>query len=262
VNTPTPARIYNALTRGKDAFKADRKAAGQLRKLIPDIEFAALRNRDFVERAVRFLAGSGIRQFIDIGVGLPVSGLDTDSVREVAREIAPEVRVAYVDNDPQVLVHARAVLDVTDVTAVLDGDLRDAAGILKDPALCELIDLGQPVGILLAAVIHFVGDEESPYAAVEILKQIMAPGSYLVISHCTADGISKDAQAASRKIYEASSAAVYPRSHGEVLRFFDGLDIVDPGVTEVTHWLGDPAVSSLNRQTLMYAGIGKKPWLR
>ena len=185
--TPNVGGIYDALLNGKDNYAEDRQAASELIAAIPDVATGARANREFLGRAVRFLAGEAdIRQFIDIGAGLPTMG----NSHEVAHEVAPDARVAYVDIDPVVVSHARGLLPgkIPEVCAILS-DLRDPAGIFDHPDLRPHIDLRQPAAILLVAVLHFIPDSEDPYRAVSFLKAAMAPGSYLVVSHGTGDNL-------------------------------------------------------------------------
>jgi len=248
---PNIARMYDYWLGGKDNYAADREAAEELLRLIPESILACRHNRLFLQRAVQFLTTeAGIGQFIDIGTGLPT--------QNNVHEMAPDARVVYVDNDPVVIAHANALLVKRATVRAIRGDLRQPRDILADPGLQELIDLGEPVAILLVAIVHFVDDEEEPYRIADALKAAMAPGSYLVISHVTADeipaAISQDAQ----RVYRGASAAVTPRSRAQVERFFDGLDLVDPGVVETSAWRPKLSLPSPGR-VLSYAGMARKP---
>jgi S-adenosyl methyltransferase len=196
---------------------------------------------------------AGIRQFLDIGAGLPSAG----AVHEIARGLVPQARVLYADYDPVVLRHAQALIgDALNVAAVR-ADLRDPARLLAHPAADRLIDLGEPVAVLLVAVLHFVEDREDPCAVVNWLKDQMAPGSYLVISHVTADHIAPAAAARAREAYAGASAPAVTRSREEIARFFGGLAMVPPGLVDVSAWR--PAhLGTAAGPVLFYAGIGHK----
>jgi hypothetical protein len=181
---PHPARMYNAYLGGNDNYPADRAAVRQIVRDFPEVPAMALANRAFLGRAVRFLAAeAGIRQFIDIGTGIPSAG----NVHEVAGRAAPDTRVVYVDNDPIVHVHANALLTGSGTTGIVLADLRDPAAILAHPALLELIDFTKPVALLLVAILHFIKDEEDPAGIVATLRDSLPAGSYLALSHGTLD---------------------------------------------------------------------------
>ena len=179
---PDAGRIYNYLLGGKDNYSEDRQAASQLLAMVPDARAAAWANRRFLARTVRFLArDAGIRQFIDIGAGFPIAG----NVHQVAQELEPQARVAYVDHDPVVVTHARALLCTAPGVCAFEGDLRDPQGIMGHPDLQAVIDLREPAAIMLGAVLHFIPDEDGPHKLVDLLMAAVVPGSYLVISHAT-----------------------------------------------------------------------------
>ncbi|MBO2455459.1 SAM-dependent methyltransferase [Actinomadura barringtoniae] len=228
----SPARIYDFLLGGKDNYGVDRAAAEEIIGLVPDAPLAARLNRAFLTRAVEYLTAAGIRQFIDVGAGLPTQG----NVHEVAQRAAPEARVVYVDNDPVVLAHGRALLETSSGVAVIEGDLRRPEEILADARVRELIDFDRPVGLLLMAVLHFVTDEDKPHAHVRRLTDALPPGSHLAVSHGWTGGLGETAFEAAQVIYRRTGSAVQPRDPGEVERFFDGLDLVAPGVTWLSEW--------------------------
>ena len=229
LRTPDVGRIYDALLGGKDNYAEDRGAARRLITAIPDIAAGARANREFPGRAVRFLAGeAGIRQFLDIGAGLPTMG----NSHAAAREVASDARVAYVDIDLVVISHAQGLLGKNPEVRALLGDLRNPEGILDHPDLWAHLDLRQPAVVLLVAVLHFVLDEEA-FPAVGYLKDAMAPGSYLVISHGTSDSLGRDAVAEIRQVYGAATAPAAPRTEEGIARFFDGLEMVPPGLCDV-----------------------------
>jgi len=256
---PNAARIYNYFLGGKDNFAVDREAAQKMLAVLPGTVDACRDNRAFLQRAVRFLAGeAGIRQFLDIGAGLPTMG----NVHEVAQEVAPDARVAYVDYDPVVLSHARALLATNPNVIVVEGDLRQPEAILADASLRELIDFSQPVALLLVAVLHFVSDRERPHEVVRALVDALPPGSYLALAQSTPDDVPDEVTEAMKSAYTNASAQVTPRPFEEVARFFDGLAPIDPGVVDVTRWRPDlpPARPSgkAGRQSLVYGGVAKK----
>ena len=251
---PNAGRIYNFLLGGKDNYEQDRQAAGQLLALVPDARAAAWANRRFLARAVRFLAeDAGIGQFIDIGAGLPAPG----NLHQVARELDPRARVAYVDNDPVAVSHARALLCTAPGVCAFEGDLRDPAGILGHPDLRAVIDLSAPAAIVLSAVLHHIPDEDSPHKLVDMLTAAMAPGSYLVVSHATSEDIGADAAGQVQELYEQATAPAVFRSRAEVGRFFEGLELVRPGIGNVAAWHAGPLPPQPGR-TIVLGGVGRK----
>jgi S-adenosyl methyltransferase len=253
VSVPNVARIYDFILGGKDNFEADRAAAAQLLAVIPGGPGPARMNRAFLGRVVHFLAAErGIRQFLDIGSGLPTAA----NVHEIAQAADPDARVVYVDNDPVVVLHAMALLEdrARGVVAVR-GDLRDPAAVTASPAVRELIDFSQPVAVLMFAVLHFVSDADDPAALVAGFADVMAPGSALALSHITDENIGEGAARAGRAVYQSSSAPIVPRSRAQIEAFFDGLDLLPPGVTGISHWPGpDPGGAELH----FYGGVAVK----
>lgn len=254
-NVPNVARIYDFMLQGKDNFASDREAAGRLLKAVPDAARAARDNRQFLGRAVWFLAReAGIRQFLDIGTGLPTLG----NVHEVAHCAEPTSRVVYVDNDPVVLTHARALLaDSLKVTAA-HGDLRNPDHLFSLPEVRALIDFSEPVAVLMVAVLHFVADSEDPWSIVERYKSVMAPGSYLVLSHVTGDRLPDHAIRQAAEVYEHASVPGVARSRREVTRFFRGLEMVSPGLVDPCHWRRSSPPGKPG-PVIFYAGVGRKP---
>ncbi len=251
-----PARVYDVLLGGKDNFAADRAAAEQGLKANPNAATAPLQNRAFLRRTVSFLAARGIRQFLDIGTGLPTS----PNVHEVAQAADPSARIVYVDNDPLVLTHARALLTggPEGRTAYVDGDLRKVEGILAAPELRETLDLGQPVGVLLFAVLHFLDDADRPYEMVRELMAAVPPGSYLVLSHITAD---HDPQSWAKfaEVMRRQGITSRLRDLDEVAGFFDGLELVDPGVVPILRWRPEEPTPFSDAQVALYGGVARKP---
>ncbi|MET8863851.1 SAM-dependent methyltransferase [Nonomuraea sp. NPDC004580] len=235
---PHPARIYDYLLGGKDNFASDREAAEALIKLSPGTREGVRAHRAFVGRAVRYMAAeAGITQFLDIGTGLPTQ----DPTHVIAQRAVPEARVAYVDNDPIVSVHGRALLtgDPAGATEMIEADLREPEKILNDPAVRDLLDFTRPVAVILAGILHFITDEENPYGVVEQLKAAVPSGSHLLLSHITMDFADHLSREEFTKPYDNSSAPMVPRSHDETMRFFDGWNLLEPGLVEVVTWRPD-----------------------
>jgi len=255
VTVPNVARIYDHLLGGKDNFAADREAARRLLAAVPDAARAARANRAFLARAVRFLAEeAGIRQFLDVGTGLPTQG----NVHEIAQAADPRARVLYCDNDPMVVVHANALLADNLTVVASQADLRDPDYLFTLPVTRTLIDINKPLGVLLVAVLHFLPDGDDPWALVDWIKHRLAPGSYIVISHVTGDGIPAEAAHAAAEVYQGASAPGVARSHEEIARFFTGLEMAEPGLVEVSAWRA-PLPARWPRPVLFFAGIGRKP---
>ena len=252
---PNVARIYDALLGGKDNYAADREAAEELLKAVPGAMAAARENRAFLGRAVRFLAGeAGIRQFLDIGTGLPTLG----NVHEIAQAANPAARVVYADYDPVVLLHANVLLAKAVTVAAVNADLRYPRDLLTSPAVRALIDFDEPVAVLLVAVLHFLEDSDDPWKIVDCIKDHMAPGSYLVVSHVTGDDLPPDARQQAREVYENASAPGVTRAYDDIARFFDGLVMLAPGLVNVPTWRPD-RITRTPHETLFYAGIGREP---
>ena len=255
-SVPNVARIYNCWLGGKDNYAADRKVASEILEIAPDAMVTARENRRFLRRAVRFCAEeTGIRQFIDIGTGLPTQG----NVHEVAQGIDEGSRVVYVDYDPVVVSHAQALLADEKTVTAIRGDLRHSSDILGHPNLRKFIDFSQPVAVLLIAVLHFISDHEDPYGNVRDLMKAMPPGSYLVISHATADFAPDEVSSEVQAIYESATAPITPRTHAEVADFFKaaGLELIEPGVVGIGDWHRE--WGSRPGRTIVYGGAGKKP---
>jgi SAM-dependent methyltransferase len=228
-----PARRYDYLLGGKDNFAADRESGDRMIAAIPSARTGALENRRFLCRAVTYLtAQAGIRQFLDIGSGIPTS----PNAHEVAQGIAPDARIVYADNDPIVLAHARALLTSSPqgATAYLDADLHQPEEILAHPDLRRTLDLSQPVALVLAALLHFFPDSDDPHALLAPLIHALAPGSYLVMSHATIDFLPADV--ADRAARVTSAEAIHTRSKSEFAAFFDGLQLVEPGIVPTVEW--------------------------
>jgi S-adenosyl methyltransferase len=257
---PAPARIYDYLLGGQHNFAADQAAAEQIVKAVPEIRDAAWSNRGFHQRAARWLAGQGIRQFIDIGSGLPTVG----NTHEVVQRVWPETRVVYVDNDPLVRALSTALLAGDGTTGVMLGDLRDPDGILGNPELRRLIDFAEPVGLLMTGVLMFVADESDPYGLVSRYVGQLAPGSYLSLSHLSADHKSERAVNEFRAVFDTATEHMYFRSRDEVARFFTGLDLVPPhegaaaGLCYTGVWgAEDPAAADTDGSRWLWCGVAQ-----
>ena len=232
---PHAARMYDYYLGGKNHFAADRETADKVIAAMPGVRTGPRENRAFLGRAVRYLAAeAGIRQFLDIGTGLPA----TNSVHEVAQAVAPDARVVYVDNDPLVLVHARALLTSAPEgqTAYIQADLRDPGEILSSPVVRSVLDFSKPIALMLVAVLHFVGDEHKPAELVAALCEALPAGSYLVASHITAEH-NPAGSAAGQRAYRGGGVPMRPRDHDLFAEIaFAGLDLVSPGVVLVSEW--------------------------
>ena len=252
-----PARVYDYLLGGTDNFLADQDVARALMALEPSSRAIARANRAFLGRAVRFLAGAGIRQFLDIGSGIPTQG----NVHEIAQQASPDARVVYADVDPIVIAHSKALLAGRQNAAIVEADLHEPAEILARPDIGRLIDFSQPVGLLLVSVVHFLSDQDDPWRIVASFRDPLAPGSYLVLSHGTSEG-KPDVIRAVENVYNANvSTSAHARSRAEILRLFDGFTLVDPGLVYIPEWRPDgpgdrPASSG---QFGNMAGVAQKP---
>jgi S-adenosyl methyltransferase len=251
-----PARIYNYWLGGKDNFAADREAAEQAIAANPQIVTDVRANRTFLARVVRFLAAEcGIRQFLDIGTGLPT----TSNTHEVAQAAAPDARVVYVDNDPIVLTHARALLASTPegATAYLNADLRDPSAILG--AAAQTLDFGRPVALLLLIILHLIPDGDDPHGIVGRLVGALPGGSYLVLAHPASDVRAASMAEMTRRVNERiSGPKATMRDRAEVTRFFAGLDLLDPGVVQPQQWRPEPGVLG-PPQVTAWCGVARKP---
>ena len=232
-----PARRYNYWLGGKDNFAADRESGDLLAKSYPAARVAARANRAFLGRAVRYLAAdAGIRQFLDIGTGLPTA----DNTHQVAQRVAPDARIVYVDNDPMVMVHARALLTSTPAgqTRYIEDDLRNPDKILAQAA--EVLDPSRPVGLILVAVVHFLADADEANRVVHTLLDALAPDSHLVMSYATTDFLTPELKANWDESLRTGRSDVHPRTRAEFDEFLTGLEVIDPGVVAVGDWRPDP----------------------
>ncbi|MEU2775169.1 SAM-dependent methyltransferase [Streptomyces sp. NPDC007162] len=248
---PHPARIYDYLLGGKDNYEVDRQAADRLAAVAPEVFIGVRANRAFLQRAVRHVIDSGVRQILDVGTGLPTS----PNIHEVAQGLAPDVRVAYVDNDPIVKAHGDALLSRSGSTSIVLADLRDPQSVVDHPEVRRVIDFGRPVALFLVAILHFVRDDEEPERIVATLRDALPPGSFLVLSHATADFADRsDAQA----VYNNATATMTLRPRDRVERFFEGFELVEPGVAQVPFWRPDTTPPAGSEEIGFYGGVAVK----
>ncbi|MDT0608647.1 SAM-dependent methyltransferase [Streptomyces lancefieldiae] len=250
---PHPARMYDYFLGGKDNYEVDQKAAEQFMKAAPEVRAGVLANRHFMHRAVRHVvAEGGVRQILDVGTGLPTE----PNVHQIARAVAPETRVAYVDNDPIVSTHSRTLADGADTSVVL-ADLRDPRAILDHPEVRGVIDFDRPVALLLVAVVHFVSDAEDPDGVVATLRDALPAGSYLVLSHATGD-VHEDRREDAAAVYNDATASLHLRPHARVLDLFGDFALVEPGLVRVTDWRPDEAPRRDAPPIGIYGGVARK----
>jgi hypothetical protein len=258
---PHPARMHDYLLGGSDNYRVDRDAVEQVAALMPRTLQAAHELRNFTHRAVRFMAGEGIRQFLDVGCGVPTS----PNVHEIAGEIMSGVRVAYVDNDPIVRVHAQARLPRTGDQVFIPADLREPQGILESAALRALLDFGRPIGLLLSAVIYYLSDEDEPGRAIATLRDALPPGSFVAVSHVSFDLAPQEELASLAAIAPLTNRSATPmkvRTEPEIRAYFDGFELVEPGLVQISQWRPDlaSAVEGVPQGTGIYAfaAVGRK----
>ncbi|WP_431985481.1 SAM-dependent methyltransferase [Streptomyces griseoflavus] len=254
---PHPARMYDWYLGGKDNYPVDEAMGRQMLALDPRVPVMARVNRAFMQRATRWLAGRGVRQFLDIGTGIPTE----PNLHQVAQDVVPDARVVYCDNDPIVLAHAAALLRGTDegATEYLQADARDPDAILEGAR--KVLDFGEPIALSLIALLHFVPDEDGARHLVRRLLDPLPPGSHLVLTHATADFTPEESAAATAKL-KAAGVTLALRSREDVSRFFDGLDLVPPGVTIPHEWhpeLGDPVPGQADGVIPGYGAVARKP---
>jgi hypothetical protein len=260
---PAPARIYDYLLSGENNFQVDRDAAERITALVPELRDCAWANRGFHQRSAKWIAQRGIRQFIDIGSGLPTVG----NTHEVVRQVDPGCRVVYVDNDPMVREHATAMLEDNETARIILGDLRDPDSLLAHPDLQALVDFGQPTGLLMTAVVHFVADESDPWRLLAGYLDRLAPGSYLSLSHLSDDQKPPRAVREFRRVFDHATEQMHFRSRHDVERMFTGLDLVSPhhpgggGRLEYAGDWGaeDLALSDSDGSRWLYCGVGQRP---
>lgn len=253
-SVPHTARMYDYFLGGKDNYEVDRETAEQALAIYPQIRALARENRAFLGRAVRFLAAHGVRQFLDIGTGIPSPG----NTAEVAHAVAPDARVVYVDNDPIVMTHASALLADRDPahTSIVYGDLRDPHAILESPQVRDVLDFTQPIAVMLVAILHFIDDSERPAEIVRTLMDAVPPGSYLALSHGTAaeDEQAKEAAAT----YDRANARLTLRNRAQITPFLDGLELVEPGLVPMPWWQPQSEVTVDPEENWGFAAVAYK----
>ncbi|MEZ0094813.1 SAM-dependent methyltransferase [Streptacidiphilus sp. EB129] len=254
---PNIARIYDFLLGGKDNYASDREVGGRIAQALPEVHLGVQQQRAVLRRVVEYLTReAGLRQLVDIGSGLPTA----ENVHQVAQRIDPATRVVYVDNDPVVLTHARALLADNKQTVVVDGDLIKPSALITDQALRAHIDFDQPVGLLLCGILHYVLDEEDPAGVVRTLVDALPSGSYVFIHHLISAG-DPDAAQAEAALRQGVGRGQF-RTRDQVAAFLDGLDLVDPGVVTVAEWRPDAGTPSLDANPVLRlaaVGVGRKP---
>jgi S-adenosyl methyltransferase len=260
-SVPTAARIYDYMLRGRNYFEADERACQRLLTAVPYARDIAAANRGFHQRAAKWIAEQGVRQFVDIGSGLPTVG----NTHEVVEMVTPDARVVYVDRDPMVALHSRAIIAGKELVSVICADLREPESILEHPDLRNVIDFGQPVGLLTTAVFHFVSDTSDPWTLLSRYVDVLSPGSYLSLSHFTDDYKPPVAAEDFRAVFDAAADHLYYRSRAKVERFFNGLELVrpyqgaDPGVTFAGYWgCEDVELADSEGSRWLYCGVAKK----
>lgn len=254
VGVPSVARVYDAILGGKDHFAIDRVIADKAMAVMPNARTGARVNRAILERGVRYMAREGIDQFLDLGSGLPTAR----NTHEVAREENPRARVVYVDNDPIVLAHGRALLAENDRTRVVNADVRDARDVLTRPEITELLDLKRPLGLLMVAVLHHLADADDPAGLVRTYREALAPGSYLFITHfCDSTPEGRELE----HLFLSTLGSGRFRSRATIEGFFAGTEPVEPGVVLLPHWRPDTPVTDESAYVglTMIGGLGRVP---
>ena len=254
---PNVAWVYDALLGGADNLAVDRLAARALTAAVPGAREGACANRAFLGRTVDYLAReAGISQFLDIGSGLPTRG----QVHEIARAANPAARVVYSDNDPVVTAHARRLVGPDRQVEVAEGDVRYPGHLLTAREVRECLDFSRPVAVLMVAVLHFVPDDDRPWSCVRNLTERLAPGSYLVLSHVTSDFLPEDSARKAEAIYNAALVRGAARSRAGILRFFDGMELLDPpGLADAALWQPGRHIFRPRDPVLFWAGVARKP---
>ncbi|MET7682510.1 SAM-dependent methyltransferase [Streptomyces sp. NPDC005423] len=250
------ARMYDAMLGGQHNYAIDREALAAFTAIDPQVRTLARANRDFLGRAVRFLVGAGVRQFIDLGSGIPTQG----NVHEVAQAASPGARVVYVDSDPVAVAHSASLLADNPDADIVDADIRRPADVLSSPQLRKLIDFEQPVAVLMITILHFIGADEDPARLVGAFRDALPGNGWLALSHATNQDRPDTAAAVGQLYRSRATSPVTARSHDEILGLFDGFELVDPGLTYVPLWRpdADDAVPENPSEYWVYAGVGRK----
>jgi SAM-dependent methyltransferase len=258
VERPSPARIYDYLLGGYHNFEVDREVAQKLIEFLPRAPLVMRANRAFVRRVVRFLVGQGIDQFLDIGSGIPTVG----NVHEIAQEINPSAHVVYVDIDPVAVRHGEEILRENANTAIIQADTREPQAILDHPEVSRLLDFGRPIAVLITSVLLFLTEDDEAYRVVRALRDALAPGSYLAISHAFSEEVSPEQVEEVTKLYAAAGSPIKGRSGAQIERFFDGLELVEPGLVYLPLWRPedpDDLYYDQPHEALNLGAVGRKP---
>jgi S-adenosyl methyltransferase len=254
---PSVARVYDFYLGGSHNFAVDRELAAKVLELVPETPLIAAENRRFLRRAVRAMLDAGVRQFLDLGSGIPTAG----TVHEIVHGRDPAGRVVYADVDPVAVAHGQAILGGVPTAAAIRGDLRDPLAVLADPAVTRLIDPAEPVGVLMVAVLHLIPDEERPGDAVAAVRDAVAPGSYLAVSHLTRDGQPPEAIAAAQHLYDRTPTPMIARPAAELRRLLAGWELIEPGIVHAPLWRPDDNDFTLDEPTHVpfLCAVGTKP---
>ena len=250
ITKPSPARMYDYALGGKDNFEVDRRAVEQVATVLPDFRRLAQINRTFLKNAVRIMSEAGVSQFIDVGTGIPTS----PNVHEIARQVHPDAKIVYVDNDPIVMAHNRALRATVEGVITVQHDAREPDTIIGDPAVRRLVDFHQPIGLLFVAVLHFVRRDLAADVMTRF-RQSIPSGSYVAISTACSDGMDPAVVSKVETIYQSAAAQIVFRTGAQIEQLFEGLEIIEPGLKDVTKWLVDEPTPEIH----VTAGIGRKP---
>jgi SAM-dependent methyltransferase len=254
IERPSVARMYDYYLGGSHNFAVDRAAAQAMIAAVPDAPLMAQANRAFLRRAVQFLAGAGIRQFLDIGSGIPTVG----NVHEIAQRLAPDARVVYVDVDPVAVAHSREILADNDRATVIQEDLRRPEQILEHPEVRKLLDFGEPIAVITVAVLHFIPDWENPRGILRTIRRAVAPGSYLVLSQANDAGRSDEECRDADQVYQRTDNPLFARTRAELIDLFDDFKLVEPGVVWVPQWRPDSLDSTEDAERAVFmGGVGR-----
>jgi hypothetical protein len=254
-NRPNIARMYDYFLGGAHNFAVDREAAQRAAAIYPELPLILQVNRGFLRRAVAFLANQGIKQFLDIGSGIPTAG----NVHEVAQAIHVDARVVYVDIDPVVVLHSEAILQDNPLAVSVQGDVRQVGQILEDPLVHRMLDFNQPLAVLLISILHFVPDEEA-FAAVRTLREALPPGGYLALTHASADNLPPEARDSLQRFWDSTRNRMFFRSRSQQAEFFEGLELIDPGLVHIPLWHPDTPEDLFfdePERTSGYGGVGR-----
>ncbi|BCB83970.1 SAM-dependent methyltransferase [Phytohabitans suffuscus] len=254
IDRPSAARMYDYFLGGSHNFAVDREAAQAMIAAVPEAPLIAQANRAFLRRSVRFLVEAGVRQFLDIGSGIPTVG----NVHEIAQAMAPESTVVYVDIDPVAVGHSREILDGNERALAIRADIRDPDRILDHPDVLKLIDFGQPVALMIVAVLHYVRDEDRPTDLVGRLRSALAPGSYLALSQASGEGRSPAEWDEASAVYKRTDRPLHNRGRAEITQLFDGFELVEPGIVWVPEWRPDSSHAFEDVERAIYiGGVGR-----